>query len=44
MYYSLRNYKEDTQLVGLFFTKGVAELVVKILDRYTYKEFLKSLF
>ena len=44
MYYSLRYYKEDTQLVGLFFTKGVAELAVKILDKYTYKEFLKTLF
>ena len=35
MYYSLRYYKEETQLVGLFFTKGVVELVVKILDKYT---------
>ena len=26
----------------LFFTKGVVELVVKILDKYTYKEFLKT--
>ena len=26
---------------GLFFTKAVVELVVKILDKYTYKEFLK---
>ena len=41
MYYSLRYYKDDTQLVGLFFTKGVLEFVVKILDKYTYKEFLK---
>ena len=41
MYYSLRYYKE-TQLVGLFVTKGVVELV-KILDKYTYKEFLKIL-
>ena len=31
MYYSLRYRKEWAQLVGLFFTKGVAELVVKIL-------------
>ena len=30
--------------MGLFFTKGVVELVVKILDKYTYKEFLKILF
>ena len=36
MHYSLRCYKEETQLVGLFFTKGVVELVVKILDQYTY--------
>ena len=44
MNYSLSNYKEETQLVRLFFTKGVVELVVKILDKYTYKEFLKILF
>ena len=36
MYYSLRYYKE-TKLVGLFFTKGVVQLVVKILDKYTYR-------
>ena len=36
MYCSLRYYKE-TQLVRLFFTKGVVELVVKILDKCTYK-------
>ena len=41
MYYSLRYYKEETQLVGLFFTKGVLEFVVKILDKYTSKEFPK---
>ena len=41
MYYLLRYYKEQTQLVGLFFTKGVLEFVVKILDKYTYREFLK---
>ena len=41
MYYSLRYYKEETQLVGLFFTKGVLEFVVKILDKYNYKDFLK---
>ena len=23
--------------MGLFFTKGVVELVVKILDKYTYR-------
>ena len=44
MYYSLRYYKEETQLVGLFFTKDVVELVVKILGKYAYKEFLKILF
>ena len=43
MYYSLRYYKE-TQLVGLFFIKDVVKLVLKILDKYTYKEFLKILF
>ena len=37
MYYSLRYYKEETQLVGLFFTKGVVELMVKILDEYNYR-------
>ena len=37
MYYSLRYHKEETQLVGLCFTKGVVELVVKILDKYTYR-------
>ena len=42
MYYSLRYYKEETQLVGLLFTKDI-ELVVKILDKYTYNEFLKIL-
>ena len=43
MYYSQRYYKEETQLVGLFFTKGAVELVVKMLDKYTYKEVLKIL-
>ena len=37
----LLRYKEKKQLVGLFFTKGVLKFVVKILDKYTYKEFLK---
>ena len=37
MYYSLRYYKKGTQLVVLFFTKGVVELVVKILDKHTYR-------
>ena len=31
------------ELVELFFTKGVVELDFKILDKYTYKEFLKIL-
>ena len=45
MYYSLRYYKEETQLVGLFFTKGVVEeLVVKIVDKYTYKQLIKIVF
>ena len=44
MYYSLRYYKEEKQLVGLFFTKGVVERVVKLLDIYTHKEFVKILF
>ena len=35
MYCSLRYYKKETQLVGLFFTKGVVELIVKILERVT---------
>ena len=42
IYYSLRYYKE-TQLVRLFFTKGIVELEVKILYKYIYKEFLKIL-
>ena len=41
MYFLLRYYKEETQLVGLFFTKGVLGFEVKILDKYPYKEFLK---
>ena len=40
MYYSIKYYKE-IQLAGLFFTKGVLETAIKILDKYTYKEFLK---
>ena len=43
MYFLLRYYKEETQLVALFFIKGVLEFAVKILDN-TYKEFLKTLF
>ena len=41
MYYLLRYYNKQAQLVGLFLKKGVLEFVVKILDKYTYKEFLK---
>ena len=41
MYFLLRYDKEETQLVGFFFTKGVLEFVVKVLDNYTYTEFLK---
>ena len=40
MYYVLFTKIEETKLVGLFFTKGVLEFVVKILDTYTYKLFL----
>ena len=36
MYYLLRYYKEETQLVGLFFTSFV-ELVVEILDKYAHR-------
>ena len=36
MYYSLRYCKEEKQLVELFFTKGVVESVVKVLDKCTY--------
>ena len=38
MYFLLRYYKEETQLVGLYFTKDVLEFVVKILDKCTYTE------
>ena len=44
MYYLLRYYKEETPLVAQFLTKEVLEFVVKILDKYAYKEFLKILF
>ena len=43
MNYSQRYYEAETQLVGLFFTKVVVELVVKILDKYTDIKFLKIL-
>ena len=38
MYYFLRYYKEQTQLVGLFFKKGFLEFAVKILDKYMCKD------
>ena len=43
MYFVLRYYKEETQLVELFFTKGVLEeLVVKVgLSPYSKKKFNK---
>ena len=31
-------------LLGLFLKKGVLEFPVKILDKYTYNEFLKNSF
>ena len=37
MYYSLRCYKEETQLVGLFFTKGVVEELCKNLSLVNHK-------
>ena len=37
MYYSLTYYKEEMQLLGLFFIKGIVELEVKILDQCTYR-------
>ena len=46
MYYVLllRSCKKQTQLAGLFFKKGVLEFMVKVLDKYTIKEFLKIAF
>ena len=41
MYYLLRHYEEETQLVELFFTEGGLEFVVKIPEKYASKEFLK---
>ena len=40
IYYLSRYYI----LVGLFFKKGILEYLVKIIDKYTYKEFLKISF
>ena len=37
MHFLLRYYKDETELVDLFFTKDVLEFVVKVLDNYTYK-------
>ena len=46
MYYVLftKTLQEEAQLLGLFFTKDVLEFVVKILDKSTYKQFLKTPF
>ena len=44
MYYVLFAKVEEKQLVGLIFTKGILEFAVKILDKYTSKEFLKISF
>ena len=44
MYYVLFTKMEEAQLVGMFFTKAVLEFVVKVLDKYIYKEFLKIAF
>ena len=43
IYYVLftRYHQKEAQLVGLLFIEGVLEFVVKILDKYTCKEFLK---
>ena len=41
MYYLIKYYKEQTQLVGVFFKKDVVEIVAKMLDKYTNKEFLQ---
>ena len=42
MYYVLfTKILQGGDTVGLFFTKGVLEFVVKILDKYNYKDFLK---
>ena len=41
MSYQLRNYNKKTQLVGLLSKKDVLEIVAKILDKYTNKEFLE---
>ena len=40
-YYQLRYCKKQKKLVELVFKKDVLEFVVKILDKHTYKEFLK---
>ena len=44
MCYLLRYYKQQVQLVGLFFKKAALEFVVKILDKYNNKEILKNSF
>ena len=40
MYYPARHCKEPDKASGLFFKKGVLECLVKIVDKYIYKEFL----
>ena len=44
MYYLLRYYKDEKQLVELFFTKGVLEFVVKILDKIHVQKVSKNFF
>ena len=44
MYFFTKILQGGEQLVGLSFTKGALEFVVKILDKYTYEEFLKTPF
>ena len=39
MYYVLSTKIKQTQLVVLFFKKGVLEFVIKILDKCTNKSF-----
>ena len=41
MSYQLRNYNKKTQLVRLLSKKDVLEILAKILDKYTNKEFLE---
>ena len=43
-YYLLSTTRSQTQLVRQSFKKDVLEFLVKILDKYTYKKFLKISF